>query len=675
MVKLTKFKSIKVDKKRVLILFIITLIILSPIIWFFNVAGYFFYALNEYTEFNNNLYLYYNSNYLPTFQTPNYSQLYNKSIWHGYFQRKYHLPLDTIVDVSFGGPYPNMTVKRYSGMGDSPIWTGYFIASEAFRYAITRNKSALNQINKACLGIKRLITISGEPGYLVRFAVPYNSTYINDPKWSSFFSPSHNMFNITYKNTTWWVEDKTSRDQNIGVMFGLGLAYYLLKDDPTPKAKEICDLIRTNVEMLLDYYIKVNWIIVDKNGNSLMGADFKSGLFFMGPGTVAILAFLKIGALVDPAKYNQMYIDYAVNRGYAMQILDSSDWNVNWQYYAFNLNHATTLVLLLLEKNPELKAIYQKAYELNLWRLVKYHRNAYFNLIYAIIFDLIGQNVTYIDKGNVLYPIKDMLDALQRYSNAPRRSWYVNNSGRSIIDYNGKNISIIDPKSVNWIKNYQIDKLDFIFEPFGLKLSKEFNLEKHAIIALPVDEQPVSDFQWQRSPFNLEGTGDGSWESPAIGFTLVYWMARYFNFIPAVISINNSLINNLNLSNPIEYKVQIQNASSHFNLTLKSYNVEWAAIWENSSLYKNGIYNITIFGRNATKIVSIKSIYSLNKVNENDLVKANTSIFPSNNPTPNILILIISTSSIIVIVLLIKYKLSSISKKIKKIIEGGKTNE
>jgi len=664
-----KLKFLKTNKVRFIVILIIISLIISPIIWFFSLAGYFFYAINEYNSFNDSLYLYYNTNYLPSFQSPNFSQLYNKSIWHGYFQRKHHLPLDTIVDVVFGGPYPNETVIRYSGVGDSPIWTGYFIASEAFRYAITQNSSALDQIKRACLGLQRLITISGIPGYLVRFALPYNSTYINSPKWAGYIHSSHYMYNITYQNETWLIEDETSRDQNIGVMFGFGLAYYLLKDDPSPKAGEIRNIIKTNVEMLLDYYISVNWIVVDYNGNSLMGADFKSSLFFTGPGTVAILSFLKIGTLINPEKYESMYIDYAIKKGYAYQLLDYSDWNVNWQYYAFNLNHATTLPLILFETNPELKAIYQRVYEFNLWRLVKYHRNAYFNLAYAIIFDLIGQNVTCVDKSNTLYPITDMLDALQRYPNAPRRRWSINNTGMTIIDYNGHNVSVVDPKSINWISSYGIDKLDFIFDPFGFKLSDEFDLDSHSIIAFPIDERPVGDFQWQRSPFQLEQTGDGTWESPAMCYTLIYWMARYYKFIPAVISINNSIINNLNISNPIEYTVQVQNGSSYFNLTLKNYIVEWAAIWENSSLYNNRLYNITVYCRNSTASASINLQYYL--TGAETPVLADTSIFPSNNPTPSLIIIIVASSSIVGIIVFIQYKMKSISKEIKKNLKGG----
>lgn len=595
---------------------------------FLGIASYFFYALGEYNKFNEDLHYFYDDFYLETFQKPNYTQLYNKSIWHGYFQRSYHLPLDTIVDVWFDST--NNPIG-YDGKGDSPIWTGYFLASEAFRYAVTHNQSALTYIKRAALGLQRLITISGEPGYLVRFAVPKNEMYTTDPLWQDFFGQS-NRFDVVYQGENWTYEDRTSRDQNIGIIFGFGIVFDLLKDDPSPQAQEICQIIKTNVELVLDYFIKVDWIVVDVGGNSKMGADFKSGLFFTGPGTVAILAFLKVGELVNPEKYGPLYYNYAMKEGWADQTLDMNDLNVNWQYYAFNLNHATFFTLLRLETDPKLKAIYQQAYDQSLWRLVKYHRNAYFNLIYLIVHDNYDVSASYQDGEVTLFPWNDTVDALQRYSDAPRRRWTVTNSDRTIIHpKTGANVSIIDPKSVNWAETYGITNLDFIFEPVGFSLSEEFELGSHALYALPIDERPVSDFQWQRSPFDLDTTGDGSWESPAMCYTLIYWMARYYDFLPSVIHVNNSVIIALGVQHT-QYLAEIETITTQFNLTLENYGVEWAAQWLNSSSYEDGSYNVTIYAvGNGTS--SSTQIYYLKSSAPNPIL-ADPSIICSNNHLP-----------------------------------------
>jgi hypothetical protein len=639
-------------------LLLIFVLIFSPVFGFLGMAGYFFYAVGDYNKFNEDLPYFYNEFYLNTFQEPNYTQLYNKSIWHGYFQRTYHLPLDTITDVVF---FANNTPRGYDGKGDSAIWTGYFLASEAFRYAVTKNDSALDFIKQAALGLQRLITISGEPGYLVRFAVPKNATYLTDPLWADFFGGS-NRFDVLYQGETWTYEDRTSRDQNIGIMFGFGIVYDLLREDPSPEAQEICQIIKTNVELVLDYFIKVNWIVVDVEGASKMGADFESGMFFTGPGSVAILAFLKVGELVNPAKYGPIYYNYAIKQGWADQTWDWNDMNVNWQYYSFNLNHATFFTLLRLEKDPYLKAIYQKAYDQSLWRLIKYHRNAYFNLIYLIAHDIYDVNATVQDGAVMLFPWNDTLDSLQRYPEAPRRSWTVINSNRTLIHpKTGQNVSLIDPKSVNWAETYGIKNLDFLFEPVGFSLSEEFQLDEHAIYALPIDERPVSDFQWQRSPFGLDDYGDGSWESPAMCYTLIYWMGRYYDFLPSVISVNSSLIKNLGVKNA-SYIAEINTNSSSFNISLENYDVEWAATWQNSSYYQDDTYNITIYAINATTSNSTRIFYL--KSSAPAPVLADPSIYLSTNPAPSIALLLIGVPLITVTFVLLSRKLHCIKVQI-----------
>lgn len=224
-----------------------------------------------------------------------------------------------------------------------------------------------------------------------------------------------------------------------------------------------------------------------------MGAAFENGMIFTGPGSVAILAFLKVGELVNPAKYGPLYYDYAVRRGWADQTYDWNDMNVNWQYYSFNLNHATFFTLLRLEKDPILKAIYQKAYDQSLWRLIKYHRNAFFNLLYLIVHDNYDVNATVQDGMVTLSPWNDTLDSLQRYPEAPRRSWTVINSNRTLIHpESGQNVSIVDPRSVNWAETYGIKNLDFLLSHLGfrfLKNSKWVNMRSLPYLLMNAQSQ------------------------------------------------------------------------------------------------------------------------------------------------------------------------------------------
>lgn len=58
---------------------------------------------------------------------------------------------------------------------------------------------------------------------------------------------------------------------------------------------------------------------------------------------------------------------------------------------------------------------------------------------------------------------------------------------------------------------------------------------------VPVPERPTTDFLWQRDPFELTGSGDGSTESAGIDYILPYWMARYYGLITSASVVNAAL--------------------------------------------------------------------------------------------------------------------------------------
>src|SRR6266545_2412488 len=71
-----------------------------------------------------------------------------------------HTPYGTILDPVFAGP-ANDQIVSYSRCGDSAIWTGHYLAAEAFRYKVTQSPDSLNNVNKAIAGIKSLADVTG----------------------------------------------------------------------------------------------------------------------------------------------------------------------------------------------------------------------------------------------------------------------------------------------------------------------------------------------------------------------------------------------------------------------------------------------------------------------------------------------------------------------------------
>ena len=142
--------------------------------------------------------------------------------------RARHMPFGTILDPIFATPDSDEIVG-YTHCGDSAIWTGHYLAAEAYRYNVTRSPEALDNVRAALIGIESLLDVTGT-NLLSRCLVPMTSPYAQAIIKEE---ASHGV----YQNTQfgwYWIGD-TSRDQYSGVFFGLGVAYDLV-DDPHVRA-------------------------------------------------------------------------------------------------------------------------------------------------------------------------------------------------------------------------------------------------------------------------------------------------------------------------------------------------------------------------------------------------------------------------------------------------------
>ncbi len=92
------------------------------------------------------------------------------------------------------------------------------------------------------------------------------------------------------------------------------------------------------------------------------------------------LGFLRIGKTVNPAKYGAMYDEVARASELTWLPLWLSGSEFTEQYYKFNLVQTVLVPSLLLEDSPAIRAGYAKAMDV-LWGLTGHHRNVYFALL------------------------------------------------------------------------------------------------------------------------------------------------------------------------------------------------------------------------------------------------------------------------------------------------------
>ena len=269
-----------------------------------------------------------------------------------------HLPYGAILDPIFALTNSDQ-VAYYTRCGDSALWTGHYLAAEAFRYRVTQAPDALNNVTAAIAALKGLADVTGT-NLLARCMVPVNSPYA-----ASISSQEASNGIYTNSSAGWIWVGNTSRDEYSGALFGLAVAYDMVTDSNIKSS--ISDLVTRLVEFLNGN----NWSVVMPNGNS-------STSFLIRPDQIE--TFLAIGRHVNPGHFSSL--SYEAQRellsvGVPVPIL--VDIANDDSYFKFNLDYINLYNLIRLEASSA-KSIYQSAYS-QLRGHTASHQNAFFNVI------------------------------------------------------------------------------------------------------------------------------------------------------------------------------------------------------------------------------------------------------------------------------------------------------
>lgn len=314
-----------------------------------------------------------------------------------------HLPYGTIFDPVFASSDPGSpvftSVVSYTRAGDSAIWTGHYLAAEAFRYYVTSSPDALDNAWRALRGIRSLLDITGTD-VLARCVVPVDSPYAAAIMQEE---GGHGVYQETLAGTpSFWIGN-TSRDQYSGVMFGLSLAYDLIA------LPDVRAFIQGVVTRILDHLLRQRWSVVMPDGRF-------STSFVVRPDQQ--LSFLQIGRRINPERFGPMYTAYRSALAAAV-ILPIAYDNVDdhGSYHKFNLNYINLISLIRLEESRSpFRPVYLKAYDA-LRRRTRDHGNAHFNML-----DRMVTRADAVRDGETVL----LLDAwLQR----PRRDHFVDRRG------------------------------------------------------------------------------------------------------------------------------------------------------------------------------------------------------------------------------------------------------
>jgi hypothetical protein len=275
--------------------------------------------------------------------------------------RDRHLPYGAIVDPVFAAP-ESLEITGYTRCGDSAIWTGHYLAAESYRWAVTRAPEAREGVMTALNGVRRLVEATGND-LLARCAIPADSP------WAAGIASeesAHGVHSGIVDGQSYLWVGNTSRDQYLGVFFGLTAAWQLVDDQE----------VRDWVSMLATRMLKR---LRDDQWNVVMPGGGISTTFLHR--AEQRLALLKLGRRCNPREFETSYKTTAnllMGSIYPPILVETREPHDS--YFKFNLSHIAFYNLLTSGDNRLVRSRYQSAFDL-LRAATQHHDNAFFDMI------------------------------------------------------------------------------------------------------------------------------------------------------------------------------------------------------------------------------------------------------------------------------------------------------
>ena len=495
-----------------------------------------------------------------------------------------HLPNGTVLSIDSS---PLRLGQTYGLENDSMIWTGHYLAAEAFRYAATASPEAVARVQTLLDGIRKNfavttdgVVVDGRPsvvdagryaGIFARSSLPddgtahYTDGDLAKRKGACYYVRSEQGWHVgrtTYKTLAlalphatkisppkpvgtasygWGCGDRgetdhpVSRDQYLGLFMGLGYAYALIPDTA------VRETIRTITDSALGYLLRNSW-------NVPLPPSGRIVTTFIGD-IDAQLALLRIGATIDEARFGAAYQAAAPATDLSWIPIWFSTIDPPLAYYKFNLGHASVGTAAFLETTPALKAAWLRSYRI-LAAPTATHRNAYFNLVdlltgAATAGSASASNPAMTRSAEIKSDLADWLTRWKLVKGAngmPRNAtsataagylaglWTAPQVVTSYTDTNGTDAWLTTFVVPLWARPG--NGMDFVWQrsPFGAGVdgpaSKRTASNPITRASYTCGATPPSSAQL--AACSAEATREG----PGIDFLLPYWLGRYLNVLP-----------------------------------------------------------------------------------------------------------------------------------------------
>jgi hypothetical protein len=428
-------------------------------------------------------------------------------------------------------------VERWLSGENDGLWSALYLTSQAFRYAVTKDPDALAMLHVLLDGQKTRMGVTGVPGIYTRQFVPPNipgvacpedlSRYVPDaekddnqwvrigddgcvqtvdPGTLEFVSSTHCGLDA-YKGYCWL--DNVSIDEYSGHMLSHA-AVAALVDDPGIREKNAALL-----QQIGRHFVDYDFELQDWDGRRTEHGKIWAGNVVSGFMAAMTWGFMKaVAAGTDDPEFHT-YIEECLllrsetgepcidkmgvaTKGYDELIGLSGVFlgcRSNWNNFSMHMLSLQTL--LLLEKDPKLREVIQKALAEDIWNNpytdipLSIQHNAFFDFIYASSKKLGPQS-----DGPAFDAVEDAFCMLRQFP--------ASQADRTVQCPPDKCIPVCEDR-------------------FGQPMTDYVR---------PAAERCPATFVWWGSPYSVSEceANDRIIRQPS-GFLLPYWMGRYYGFI------------------------------------------------------------------------------------------------------------------------------------------------
>ncbi|MBI1842640.1 MAG: hypothetical protein HYR88_17515 [Verrucomicrobia bacterium] len=364
-------------------------------------------------------------------------------------------------------------------------WSNYYMASQAFRFAVTGESEARTNAWRTFQAMERLEKLPALKGFPAR-TFERTGFKVSDPdRWR----PS--------KDPEWEWKGHTSSDEIAAHTFGCTVMYEAAARNPTER-----DRIAHFYQKIVDHILLHNWYLVDSDGKPTLWGRWHPDYVNWFPETIGdrrlnsaeILASLQLAfKMTGREEYKRKAYELIDKYGYLTNVLISAtntaptegfihqgvNMGDQWNHSDDLLSFITYFVLHRTAFSEDLRKQYVETIREH-WEIERYERNPLWNFIYATTAPR-----DYDPEGAIWTLRKFPLDLI---------SWDVRNSQRGDVTKLPKNFR-------------------------GMQLKE----------LLPPSERVIT--RWNSHPFVLDGGDGGRTELAGDEFLLPYWMGRFLKII------------------------------------------------------------------------------------------------------------------------------------------------